>query len=78
MARMEIYGSKKEMYIQLWKALSIIAGSNHKIDNHGDEIVIKITQLSMGYKKASTMIVLAGNSGGFTCSQRPSAGVHRR
>ena len=60
MARMEIYGSKKEMHIQLWKALSIIAGSNHKIDNHGDEIVIKITQLSMGYKKASTMIVLAG------------------
>ncbi len=60
MARMEIYGSKKEMYIQLWKALSIIAGSNHKIDNHGDEIVIKITQLSVGYKKASTMIVLVG------------------
>ena len=43
MARMEIYGSKKEMYIQLRKALSIIAGSNHKIDNNGDEIVMKIT-----------------------------------
>lgn len=60
MARMEIYGSKKEMYIHLRKALSIIAGSNHKIDNNGDKIVTKITQMSLGYKKASTVIVLAG------------------
>lgn len=43
MARLEIYGSKKEMYIQIRKALSIIAGSNHKIDNNEDKIVIKVT-----------------------------------
>ena len=43
MARLEIYGSKKEMYIQTWKALSIIAGSNHKIDNSNDKIVTGIT-----------------------------------
>jgi hypothetical protein len=40
---MEIYGSKKEMYIQIWKALSIIAGSNHKIENNGNDNVMKIT-----------------------------------
>jgi len=35
MARLEIYGSKMEMYIQLWKALSVIAGLNHIIKNKG-------------------------------------------
>jgi hypothetical protein len=63
MAQTEIYGSKTEKYIQLRKALSIIAGLNHKFKNNEKKNVILITYFYGNFNKGQRHAALEGKDG---------------